>query len=99
MTPHLLKFYKRMPYLKENLQWWFLEITYGFGAHHNNLKAMESRAVGKYFSCKEEDDSSRVNQAYKRFVAKVTKEVLLALLAFYALLIIQLADYYISGTW
>ena len=31
---------------------------------------MKSRAVAKCFSCKEEGDSSHVNQAYDQFVAK-----------------------------
>ena len=63
MTPHLLTGYQSIPYLKDNPQWWFLEITDGFGSHHNNLKAMKSLAFAKCFLCKEEGDSSRFNQS------------------------------------
>ena len=63
-----------MPYLKENPQLWYIEITYGSGAHHNSLKAMKLRANGKCLSVKDEGDTSHVNQAYDRFVAKGDKK-------------------------
>ena len=74
MTPHLLKGYRSLRYLKENPQWWYIEIIDGFGAHHNNLQVMKLRDDGKCISVKEEGDSSHVNQAYDRFVAKCDKK-------------------------
>ena len=73
MTPKLMKGYRSLPYIKDNPQWWFLEITDGFGAHHNSLEAMELRYNAKCISLKEEGDSSHVNQAYDKFVAKGDK--------------------------
>ena len=73
LTPKLMKGYRSMPYLKENPQWFFLEITNGFGAHHNLLDALQMRLDHKCIALKEEGDSSHVNQAYDRFVAKGDK--------------------------
>jgi len=70
LTPKLMKGYREMPFLKENPQWYFVEITDGFGAHHNSYEAMKLRADYKCLALKEEGDSSHVNQAYDRFVAK-----------------------------
>ena len=57
-------------YLKENPQWWFLDITDRFGLHHNSLEVLQMRLNYKCIVLKEEGDSSNVNQAYDRFVAK-----------------------------
>ena len=62
-----------MPFLKENPDWYFLEITDGFGAHHNNVEALQLRLDANCLALKEEGDSSHVNQAYDRFVAKGDK--------------------------
>ena len=74
MTPCLMIGYRSMRYIVDNSDWWFIEITDGFGAHHNSLTAMEMRANGKCISLKEEGDSSHVNQAYDKFVAKGDKK-------------------------
>ena len=74
MTPYLMISYRSMPYIVDNLDWWFIEITDGFGAHHNSLSAMEMRANGKCISLKEEGESSHVNQAYDKFVSKGDKK-------------------------
>ena len=74
MTPCLMIGYRSMPYIVDNPDWWFIEITDGFGPHHNSLSAMEMRANGKCISLKEEGDSSHVNQAYDKFVAKGDKK-------------------------
>ena len=63
-----------MPYIVDNPDWWFIEITDEFGAHHNSLSAMEMRANGKCISIKEKGDSSHVNQAYDKFFAKGDKK-------------------------
>ena len=70
MTPYLMISYRSMPYIVDNPDCWFIEITDGFGAHHNCLSAMEMCANGKCISLKEKGDSSHVNQAYDNFFAK-----------------------------
>ena len=45
----------------------------GFGPHFNSLVAMMKREAAKALSCKEEGDSSHVNQAHDKFVAKEDK--------------------------
>lgn len=79
----LLKGYLFILYLKDNLDWWYIEITDGFRAYHNSLVAMELRAENKYLSLKEEVDSSRVNQAYNKFVARGDKESMRGWLIFF----------------
>lgn len=66
--------YRSLPYVKHNPDWWILEITDGFGAHHNSLYAMEYCAKNKCICLKEEGDSSHVNQAYNKFFAKGDKK-------------------------
>ena len=64
---------RKMPYIKENPQWWALEIFDGYGSHVNNLKALEIREKHKILCVKEEGDSSAVNQAYDKYVAASDK--------------------------
>lgn len=52
-----------------------LEILDGFGAHLNNLHANRVRYEAKILSLKEEGDSSSINQAYDKHVAKSDKSV------------------------
>ena len=48
MTPCLMIGYHSIPYIVDNPDWCFIEITDGFGAHHNILSSMEMRATGKF---------------------------------------------------
>ena len=57
MTPCLMIGYRSMTYIVDNPDWWFIEITDGFGAHHNSLSAIEMRTNVKCISLKEEGDS------------------------------------------
>ena len=75
ITPKIVHGIRSMPFIKENPQWWVLEIFDGFGAHLLSLKALEFRWKNKILSLKEEADSSHVNQAYDKFVAKSDKAV------------------------
>ena len=43
MTPRIIKGYRSMPYIKENPQWYMIEILDGFGAHLNNHDALKMR--------------------------------------------------------
>ena len=65
--------FKRLPLIAIP-QWWYIEITDGYGAHHNSLRAMKLPVNGKCLSVKEEGNSSQMNQAYYRFVAKGDKK-------------------------
>ena len=64
-----------MDVVKENPQWWCLEILDGFGAHLSNLPALRKRYNNKIITLKEEADSSSINQAYDKLVAKMDKQV------------------------
>ncbi|HSN65040.1 MAG TPA: hypothetical protein VLS94_00280 [Fusibacter sp.] len=57
----------------DNPQWWMLEVFDGFGAHLLSFRAMKNRYESKILSLKEEGDTSHVNQAYDKFVAKSDK--------------------------
>ncbi|KAL7528028.1 LOW QUALITY PROTEIN: hypothetical protein ACHAXR_004391, partial [Thalassiosira sp. AJA248-18] len=73
MTPKLVEGYRNLPYIKENPQWWCLEIFDGFGPHLNNYEALKMREDAKILSIKEEGDSSQVNQAYDKEAARSDK--------------------------
>jgi hypothetical protein len=73
MTPSLVRGLRSMPIVIDNPQWWMLEIFDGFGPHLSSLAAMEIRHDNKILAMKEEGDSSHVNQAYDKFVAKSDK--------------------------
>ena len=64
-----------MPVIRENPQWWIVEIFDGFGAHQNNLLANTLRMESLILSLKEEGDSSSINQAYDKYVAKEDKRI------------------------
>ena len=70
MAPSIVKGYRALPVVKDNPQWWMIEIFDGFGAHLTNLNALKQRAEAKILSIKEEGDSSSYNQAYDKHVAK-----------------------------
>ena len=73
MTPSIVKGYRALPVVKDNPQWWMIEIFDGFGAHLTNLNSLKQRAEAKILSIKEEGDSSSYNQAYNKHVAKSDK--------------------------
>ena len=62
-----------MPFIRDNTDWYVPEIVDGFGAHLNNYDALKMRLDAKIIRVKEEGDSSSVNQAYDKFVAKNDK--------------------------
>jgi hypothetical protein len=81
MTPNVIRGYRNMPYVRENPDWWMLEIVDGFGSHVSSLEASQMRWNAKILLIKEEGDSSSVNQAYDKLVAKEDKRVLRATLS------------------
>ena len=60
---------------KANPDWLMTEIMDGFGAHLASYEAMRIRKEKNIQQVKEEGDSSHVNQAYNKFVAKQDKQV------------------------
>ncbi len=73
MAPLATEGIRGMPFIKDNPQWWVLEVFDGFGSHTSGFRALEVRMNRKILSLKEEADSSHVNQAYDKFVAKSDK--------------------------
>jgi hypothetical protein len=73
MTPSIVKEYRALPVVKDNPQWWMIEIFDGFGAHLTSVNALKQYAEAKILSIKEEGDSSLYNQAYDKHVAKSDK--------------------------
>jgi hypothetical protein len=64
-----------LPYLKDNPDWYALELLDGFGSHHNCIEANELRYKYIILSLKEEGDTSHVNQAYDRLTSKSDKAI------------------------
>ena len=62
------------PFVKENIQWFMIEIFDSFGAHMSSVFALKMRLTYKILSLKEEGHTSHVNQAYEKFAAKSNKE-------------------------
>ena len=50
MAPSIVKGYRALPVVKDNPQWWMIEIFDGFGAHLTNLNALKQRAEAKILS-------------------------------------------------
>ena len=74
LTPFLINGYQSTScHAKMSPNWWILEIVDGFGAHLASDKALQTRQNGKIRCVKEEGDSSHINQAYDKFVAKSDK--------------------------
>jgi hypothetical protein len=73
MTPSLVKGYQDMPVVRDNPQWWMIEMSDGFGAHLTNLNALKQCADALILSIKEEGGSSSYNQEYDKHVAKSDK--------------------------
>lgn len=74
IAPHMAKGIRASPYVAMNPDWWALKIVDGFGAHTSTLKAMQVYHDAKIMVLKEEGDSSHVNQAYDKFVARADKK-------------------------
>jgi hypothetical protein len=64
---------RALPYVKNNPEWWALKVVDGFGAHVSSPEAMQMYWDAKIILLKEEADSSHVNQAFDKFVAKEDK--------------------------
>lgn len=75
LTPRLIKGYRSLPFIEWNPQWWVVEILDGFGAHLTSLGALRLRMTALVLTIKEEGDSSSINQAYDKLVAKSDKMV------------------------
>jgi hypothetical protein len=73
LTPYICMGDRAMEIVRDNPQWWMLEILDGFGPHTLNLEAMQIRDNHKILCLKEEANSSHVNQTYDRNVAKGDK--------------------------
>jgi len=65
-----------LPYLKENPDWYAIEIIDGFSAHTASFEALQIRRDNRILCIKAEGDSSSVNQAYDKMVAKSDKAIL-----------------------
>jgi hypothetical protein len=75
MTPVIVKGIRSMPHIRDNPQWWVIEVFDGFGPHTSSYYSMKYRYDNKILCLKEEGDSSHVNQAYDKFVAKSDKSL------------------------
>jgi hypothetical protein len=71
LTPSIIEGLRSViPVAKAHPQWWMLEIFDGFGARHASSSALRPRQESKILCLKEEGDSSHINQARDKFVAK-----------------------------
>jgi hypothetical protein len=75
-APSLVFGYRQLPYLKENPDWYAIEIFDGFSAHTASFEALQIRRDNRILCIKAEGDSSSVNQAYDKMVAKSDKAIL-----------------------
>ena len=73
MSPLVSSGIRGMPVVRDNPQWWVLEVFDGFGSHTSGYEAMKVRSDSKILCLKEEGDSSHVNQAYDKYVARSDK--------------------------
>ena len=85
MTPNVVKGLRNInPVVAANPQWFMIEIVDGFSAHLGSLIALQLCYENKIMCLNEEGDSSHVNQAYDKYVAKNDKRI-----CFYSLSIQQ----------
>ena len=74
MTPHICYGLRKINlFVKANPHWYMLGIFDGFGAHMSSVLALKMRLSFRILSLNEEGDTSHVNQAYSKFVAKRNK--------------------------
>eukprot|EP00957_Ditylum_brightwellii_P008027 609012-Ditylum_brightwellii.AAC.1 len=70
----IVKGYHSLPYVKENPDWYMLELLDGFKSHENVLAANELQANALINSLKEESQTSHVCQGYDQHVAREDKK-------------------------
>jgi len=70
----IVKGYRSLPYVKENPDWYMLELLDGFKSHENVLAANELRVKALINSLKEESHTSHVCQGYDQHVARADKK-------------------------
>ena len=75
MRPKLVEGYRKMPVVRDNPNWWMIEIFDGFGFHICNLKAPKHCYDNKIFSIKGQGGTFHVNQSYDRLVTNSDKAV------------------------
>lgn len=80
IAPKMIEGIRSMDIISGNPQWWVLKIVDGFGSHTADWKVMKLYADAKIELIKEEADSSHINQAYDKYVAKNDKSCGRALL-------------------
>ena len=80
IAPKMIEGIRSMDIISGNPQWWVLKIVDGFGSHTADWKVMQLYADAKIELIKEEADSSHINQAYDKYVAKNDKRCGRALL-------------------
>ena len=59
-----------MPFISDNYQWHVIDIFDGFGAHLCNHESLLMSLDENIISLKEEVESSSINQAYDKQVAR-----------------------------
>ena len=70
----IVKGYRQLPFMKENKDWYIIELLDGCKSHKNVLKAHKICADQLIVSLKEESNSSHVNQGYDQLTAKNDKK-------------------------
>ena len=76
MTPRHVAGIRSMPFVRDNPQWWTLEILDGAGPHHSQPGPLQLRRDNKILSLKEESQSSHICQTYDRITAKTDKSTM-----------------------
>jgi hypothetical protein len=69
----IVRGYRQLPFIKDNKDWYMLELLDGFKSHENVLPAHQLRIDFKIRSLKEESNTSHVCQAYDQLVAREDK--------------------------
>ena len=75
MISKLIEGYRSLAYVKDNPQWYVMDIFDGFGAHCTNHTALDMRLESKIIRIKEEGEPSSVNQLHDKEFAKTDKRV------------------------
>jgi len=73
ISPKILKGIRQMPVICDHPLMWCMLSVDGFGCHCNDVKVMQLYRDSNIHLIKEEGDSSHVNQAFDRLVAKQGK--------------------------
>ena len=67
ISKEIVKEYRSMPLVCDNLQWMILELFESVGSHERVLEAHELRATFLVLSAKEESNTSHAIQGYNQF--------------------------------